>query len=155
MTTRRPHLPGAPTTAVEPVVNQPRDGSDDVRHVPAGLDSRGFALHRIFCMAGEPRCKACLEKFGITESDESTIPRITRTLQADAPLGAGVRPGNDMSGIGIEIGDVVPNSNAAKAGLRPLDQLISVNGVQLAHTVCCTASIEQRFEFICQCFLSD
>lgn len=54
MTTRRPHLPGAPITPVEPVVVQQRDGSDDVRHVPAGLDSRGFALHRIFCMAGEP-----------------------------------------------------------------------------------------------------
>ena len=25
------------------------------RQVPSGLDSRGFALHRIFCMAGEPR----------------------------------------------------------------------------------------------------
>lgn len=130
MTQRRPHLneftPGADMS--EPTPIERIAGAEKITQVPAGLDSRGFSLHRIFCMAGQPRCPACRRKLGLPEEEETdTEERFLRSVKVTPPFGAGVEPSDGNCGVRFSM--VQSNGNAAAGGIVEGDACISVNGV--------------------------
>lgn len=130
MTTRRPDLGGpsyAGPGAHTPVAIVQKPGADKSRQVPTGLDSRGFALHRIFCMAGEPRCPSCLAKLGVEYKAPVQAQLFTKVVKLKPPLGAQVHGSN--SGAGIYFKMVLETGNAAKAGIIPGDSVMAINGV--------------------------
>jgi len=132
MTQRRPNLdgllrPGADSSTT-PVKIEQMANSDKVHQVPEGLDSRGFALHRIFCNAGEPRCPACLAKYNLPAAPAiAQQERYTRTVQVAKPMGSGVLP-NDR-GQGLRFEGLLPDGNAAAAGICEGDIAVCINSV--------------------------